>query len=105
MGQPSSATRGDERGTDTKSSGVDGVGSAAIGSAGKAQLSNIYALLVISSLMFDGRDPNDILELAADAVSSLTRSTLDAAYAPFDPIKYGGTEYSEFPIALGGQVR
>jgi sugar diacid utilization regulator len=51
-----------------------------MGSAGKAQLSNMYALLVISSLMFDGRGPNDILELAADAVSSLSRSTIDAAY-------------------------
>ena len=84
MGQPSSVTCGDERGTDTKSSGVDGVGSAAIGSAGKAQLSNMYALLVISSLMFDGRDPNDILELAADSVSSLSRSTIDAAYRIID---------------------
>ena len=80
MGQPSSATRGGERGTDTKSSGVDGAGLAAMDSAGKAQLSNMYALLVISSLMFDGRDSNDILELAADSVSSLTRSTTDAAY-------------------------
>ena len=51
-----------------------------MGSAGKAQLSNMYALLVISSLMFDGRDPNDILELAADSVSSLSQSTVDAAY-------------------------
>ena len=84
MGQPSSATRGVERGSDTKSSGVDGVGLAAIDSAGKAQLSNMYALLVLSSLMFDGRDPNDILELAADSVSSLTRCTTDAAYRIID---------------------
>jgi DNA-binding PucR family transcriptional regulator len=84
MGQRSSATRGDERGTDTKSSGADGAGLAAMGSAGKAQLSNVYALLVISSLMFDGRDPNDILELAADSVSSLSRSTIDAAYRIID---------------------
>ncbi|HEX4394372.1 MAG TPA: helix-turn-helix domain-containing protein [Mycobacterium sp.] len=79
-GQASSATRGVERGTDTKSSGVDGAGLAAMGSAGKAQLSNMYALLVLSSLMFDGRGPNDILELAADSVASLSRSTADAAY-------------------------
>ena len=49
-------------------------------STGKAQLSNIYALLVMSSLMFDGRAPDDILELAADSVSSLTRSTTETAY-------------------------
>jgi DNA-binding PucR family transcriptional regulator len=49
-------------------------------SAGKAQLSNMYALLVLSSLMFDGRDSIAILELAADSVSSLTRSTTDTAY-------------------------
>lgn len=78
--QLSSATRGAERGIDTTSSGVDGAGWAAMGSAGRAQLSNMYALLVLSSLMFDGRDPNDVLELAADAVSSLSRSTTDATY-------------------------
>ena len=55
-----------------------------MGSAGKAQLSNMYALLVLSSLMFDGRDPNDILELAADSVSSLSRSTVDTAYRIID---------------------
>ena len=84
MGKQSSATRGDERGSDTKSSGVDDAGLAAMDSAGKAQLSNMYALLVLSSLMFDGRGPNDILELAADAVSSLSRSTIDAAYRIID---------------------
>src|ERR1700733_15727606 len=84
MGQQSSATRGDERGSDTKSSGVDGAGLVAMGGAGKAQLSNMYALLVLSSLMFDGRDPNDILELAADSVSSLSRSTIDVAYRIID---------------------
>jgi sugar diacid utilization regulator len=40
----------------------------------------MYAFLVVSSLMFDGRGPNDILELAADSVPSLSRSTTDAAY-------------------------
>jgi DNA-binding PucR family transcriptional regulator len=55
-----------------------------MGSAGKAQLSNMYALLVLSSLMFDGREQNDILELAADSVSSLSRSTIDAAYRIID---------------------
>jgi sugar diacid utilization regulator len=55
-----------------------------MGSAGKAQLSNMYALLVLSSLMFDGRGPNDILELAADSVASLSRSTTDAAYRIID---------------------
>ncbi len=84
MGQPSSATRGGERGIDTNSSGVDDAGLPAMGSAGKAQLSNMYALLVLSSLMFDGRDPNDILELAGDSVSSLSRSSIDAAYRIID---------------------
>jgi DNA-binding PucR family transcriptional regulator len=51
-----------------------------MGSAGKAQLSKMHGLLVLSSLMFDGRGPNDILELAVDSVSSLSRSTTDAAY-------------------------
>jgi sugar diacid utilization regulator len=84
MGQPSSVTRSGERGIDTKSSGVDDAGLPAMGSAGKAQLSNMYALLVLSSLMFDGRDPNDILELVADSVSSLSRSSIDAAYRIID---------------------
>ena len=72
------------RGSDTESSGVDGAGLAAMGSAGKAQLSNMYALLVLSSLMFDGRGANDILELAADSVASLSQSTTDAAYRIID---------------------
>lgn len=49
-------------------------------SAGRAQLSKMYALFVLSSLMFDGRDSSAILELAADSVSSLSRSTTDTAY-------------------------
>jgi hypothetical protein len=69
-----------ERENDTKSSGADSAGLAVMGSAGKDQLSNMYALLVLSSLMFDGRGPNDILELAADSVPKLSRSTTDAAY-------------------------
>ena len=37
----------------------------------RTQLSNLYGVFVLSALMFDGRDANSILELAANAVSSL----------------------------------
>lgn len=46
----------------------------------RAQLSSLYGVLVLSALMFDGRDANSILELAANAVSSLGSFHTDATY-------------------------
>ncbi len=46
----------------------------------RAQLSNLYGVLVLSALMFDGRDADSILELAANAVSSLGEFHTDATY-------------------------
>jgi sugar diacid utilization regulator len=46
----------------------------------RAQLSNLYGVLVLSALMFDGRDADSILELAANAVSSLGGFHIDATY-------------------------
>src|SRR6201986_2845496 len=106
MGQQSSAARGDERGSDPKSTGADGAGFSAMDSTGKAQLSNMYALLVLSSLMFDGRDPNDIVERAADSVSSLSRCFTDAAYrisdgSPADSRDLGRPLEKELDKAVG----
>ncbi|MGA8332188.1 MAG: PucR family transcriptional regulator, partial [Mycobacterium sp.] len=66
----------------------------------------MYALLVLSSLMFDGRDPNDILELAADSVSSLSGCTTDAAYriidgSPVDSRDPGRPLENELDTAVG----
>ncbi|MDG4667219.1 helix-turn-helix domain-containing protein [Mycobacterium sp. 236(2023)] len=44
------------------------------------QLSNLYGVLVLSALMFDGRDAVSILELAANAVPSLGAFHTDATY-------------------------
>ena len=46
----------------------------------RTQLSNLYGVLVLSALMFDGRDADSILELAANAVSSLGAFHTDATY-------------------------
>lgn len=46
----------------------------------RAQLSNLYGVLVLSALMFDGRDSDSILELAANAVSSFGAFHTDATY-------------------------
>ncbi|WP_131809410.1 PucR family transcriptional regulator [Mycolicibacterium iranicum] len=46
----------------------------------RAQLSNLYGVLVLSALMFDGRDAASILELAANAVPSLGAFHIDATY-------------------------
>ncbi|BBZ25878.1 hypothetical protein MMAD_01730 [Mycolicibacterium madagascariense] len=46
----------------------------------RTQLSNLYGVLVLSALMFDGRDAASILELAANAVSSLGAFRTDATY-------------------------
>lgn len=46
----------------------------------RGQLSNLYGILVLSALMFDGRDAVSILELAANAVPSLGAFHTDATY-------------------------
>jgi sugar diacid utilization regulator len=46
----------------------------------RAQLSGLYGVLVLSALMFDGRDADSVLELAANAVSSLGAFHIDATY-------------------------
>jgi len=46
----------------------------------RAQLSNLYGVLVLSALMFDGRDADAILELAAHAVSSLGAFHTETTY-------------------------
>jgi sugar diacid utilization regulator len=45
-----------------------------------AQLSNLHDLFVLSMMMFDGRDAEDILRLAATSVASLSPCTVDAMY-------------------------
>jgi sugar diacid utilization regulator len=49
-------------------------------SEGRAQLSNLYGVFVLSSLMFDGRGADLILQLAANSVSSLGRCHTEATY-------------------------
>jgi sugar diacid utilization regulator len=47
---------------------------------GRAQLSNLYGIFVLSMMMFDGREADDILRLAATSVASLSPCTVDAMY-------------------------
>jgi sugar diacid utilization regulator len=54
--------------------------SAELDSWGRAQLSNLYGLFVLSMMMFDGRDAEDILRLATTSVPSLSPSEVDAMY-------------------------
>jgi sugar diacid utilization regulator len=46
----------------------------------RAQLSNLYGVLILSALMFDGRDADSVLETAANAVSSLGAFYTEATY-------------------------
>lgn len=46
----------------------------------RAELSSLYGVYVLSALMFDGRDAESILQLAANAVSSLGAFHTDATY-------------------------
>jgi sugar diacid utilization regulator len=46
----------------------------------RAQLSNLYGVLILSALMFDGRDADSVLETAANAVSSLGAFHTEATY-------------------------
>jgi sugar diacid utilization regulator len=51
---------------------------------GRAQLSNLYGLFVLSMMMFDGREAADILRLAATSVPSLSPCSVDAMYLLVD---------------------
>jgi sugar diacid utilization regulator len=46
----------------------------------RAELSSLYGVLILSALMFDGRDADSILELAANAVSSFGAFHTEATY-------------------------
>ncbi|MFG1926361.1 PucR family transcriptional regulator [Cryptosporangium sp. NPDC048952] len=50
----------------------------------REQLSNLYGLFVVSMMMFDGRDPDDILRLAATSLPSLCECTVDTVYLRVD---------------------
>jgi sugar diacid utilization regulator len=51
---------------------------------GRAQLSNLYGLFVLSMMMFDGRNAEKILTLAATSVPSLGPCMADAMYLEVD---------------------
>ncbi len=46
----------------------------------RSQLSNLYGVLILSAFMFDGRDAASILEMAANAASSLGAFHTEATY-------------------------
>ena len=46
----------------------------------RTQLSSLYGVLVLAALMFDGRDSDSMLALAANAVSSLGALHTEATY-------------------------
>lgn len=46
----------------------------------RAQMSNFYGLFAISMMMFDGREPADIIRLVATSVSSLSGCATEAVY-------------------------
>ncbi|MCW2653786.1 MAG: hypothetical protein JWR32_4762 [Mycobacterium sp.] len=50
------------------------------GSFERAQLSSLYGVFVLSSLMFDGRGADEVLQLAENAVSSLGPCHTEATY-------------------------
>ena len=50
----------------------------------RAQLSKLYGLFVVSMMMFDSRRADDIIQLAATSVPSLSGCEVDAAYLVID---------------------
>jgi hypothetical protein len=50
----------------------------------QGQLSSFYGIFILSSLMFDGRPADAILDLAADAVQSLGKCCADMVYRLLD---------------------
>ncbi|OBA64488.1 hypothetical protein A5647_02105 [Mycobacterium sp. 1100029.7] len=49
-----------------------------------AELPGLYGVFILSSLMFDGRPANAVLELAAEAVQSLSKCSTETAYRLVD---------------------
>lgn len=56
----------------------------AVSSQDQAQLSSLYSIFVLSSLMFDGREPEAILELFKEALPSLADCQVEAMYRIVD---------------------
>ncbi|EXG82179.1 PucR family transcriptional regulator [Cryptosporangium arvum] len=50
----------------------------------REQLSNLYGLFVVSMMMFDGRDPDDILRLATTSLPALCECIADTVYLRVD---------------------
>jgi sugar diacid utilization regulator len=50
----------------------------------RAELPSLYGVFILSSLMFDGRPANAVLELAAEAVQCLSKCSTEAAYRLVD---------------------
>lgn len=64
--------------------GLSTLVSEAVGIDGRSEVSGVYGVLVGCSLMFDGRSADAILNLAADAVQSLSESYAEAVYRVVD---------------------
>jgi sugar diacid utilization regulator len=72
----------------------------------REQLSNRYGLFVVSMMMFDGRDADEIVRLAATSVPSLSGCEVEAVYMIVDgvltPSSGGGTPTAELDEQVGG---
>src|SRR3954465_1276749 len=51
----------------------------------REQISNLHSLFVLSMMMTESRDEDEILSLAVTSVASLGPCTTDGAYRPADP--------------------
>lgn len=71
-------------GTTTASSRPSPESPSAVDRADRAQLSSLYGVFVLSSLMFDGRGADSVLQLAENAVSSLGPCQPEATYRLID---------------------
>ncbi|HEY2701377.1 MAG TPA: helix-turn-helix domain-containing protein [Pseudonocardiaceae bacterium] len=72
----------------------------------REQLSNRYGLFVVSMMMFDNRDADDIVRLAATSVPWLSGCEVEAVYVIVDgvltPNRGGGTPSAELDEQVGG---
>ena len=72
----------------------------------REQLSNTYGLFVASMMMFDDRDADDIVRLAATSVPALSGCEVEAVYVIVDgvltPSRGGGAPTAELDEQVGG---
>ena len=71
----------------------------------RRQLSSLSELFVVATLMFDGRDSSDILQLAADVVPALGPFAVEAIFDGTDGVLHRSSPRTSPDLGLDARVQ